>query len=284
MNIKSKYFLNLVLPIFLLLAPVKSYASEVSKNEMTLPLWELGIGIGAIHQPYYTGTKQTRQIAFPTIVPTYRDKVFKSDDKGMRAQLFKSDRIKLDLSADLNLAIDSDDVDLRIGMDDIENIVQFGPSFEVLLKETSNSSLFLNVPVRGVFEVGSGVESSGVNISPNIFYQSDYTMLKNKWKFGATAGPQFGSSDYHNIYYGVDDRFATADRDAYKTNSGYSGSRLQLTLKTKNQKRFMLWFLRYENIDGANFDDSPLVETNSNLTVGFLYTHNFFKSKTLVNP
>ena len=276
--------MNFVLPTLLMLVPVQIYANEVNKSAELLPLWELGVGFGAIHQSYYTGTKQTRQFAFPTIVPTYRGKVFKSDDEGIRAQLFKSDRIKLDLSADLNLSIDSDDIDLRLGMDDIENIVQFGPSFEVLLKETSNSRLFLNVPIRGVFEVGSGMESSGFNISPNIFYQRDFTMLDNKWKFGATAGPQFGSSDYHNIYYGVDDQFVTADRAVYKTNSGYSGSRVQLTLNSKNQKRFMLWFLRYENIDGASFDDSPLVETNSNLTVGFLYTHNFFKSKTLVNP
>jgi len=270
--------------MLLMLSPVKVLADEVANNDVALPLWELGVGLGVIHQPYYTGTKQTRQIAFPTIVPTYRGKVFKSDDKGMRAQLFKSDRIKLDLSADLNLSIDSDDVDLRAGMDDIENIVQFGPSFEMLLNKTPNSRLFLNVPVRGVFEVGSGVESSGVNISPNLFYQRDFTMLKNKWKFGATAGPQFGSSDYHNIYYGVDDPFATADRDPYKANSGYSGSRMQLTLNTKNKKRFILWFLRYENINGASFDDSPLVETNNSLAIGFLYTHNFFKSKTLVKP
>jgi len=59
---------------------------------------------------------------------------------------------------------------------------------------------------------------------------------------------------------------------------------MQLTLNTKNKKRFILWFLRYENINGASFDDSPLVETNNSLAIGFLYTHNFFKSKTLVKP
>ena len=272
--------LSLLLAVLFILSSVTAFAGD----EKALPLWEVGLGIGALNQSYYTGTKQRRTFAFPVIIPTYRGKVFKSDDKGVRAQLFKSDRIKLDLSADFNLAIDSDEIELRKGMDDIENVLQVGPSFEVLIKNNQKDRWFLNFPVRGVFEVGGeGVDYSGFNFSPNLFYQRDFNLLKNKWRFGATVGPQFGNADYHDVFYGVDNKHATADRNAFETSSGYSGSRLQLTMNTKNQKRFILWFLRYENIAGASFDDSPLVETNDNLTVGFLYTHIFFQSKTLVN-
>ena len=102
-------------------------------------------------------------------------KCFKSDDKGVRAQLLKSDRIKLDLSADFNLAIDSDEIDLRKGMDDIENVLQVGPSFEVLLKENGNSRWFLNLPVRAVFEVGGeGVDYFRIQLFSESFLPTRY--------------------------------------------------------------------------------------------------------------
>ena len=99
------------------------------------------------------------------------------------------------------------------------------------------------------------------------------------WIAGVSLGPQFGNADYHDIYYGVDAVDETQSRSAYKTNGGYSGSRLQLTIKSNNRKRLLLGFLRYENIDGATFDYSSLVETNHNLVIGFLYSRYLFKSK-----
>jgi len=120
-----------------------------------LPLWELGLGIGALHQPYYIGTKQNRSFAFPVPVPVYRGSILKSDDQGVRAELLKSDRLRLDLSLDFNLAIDSDDVDLRAGMPDIDSRLQIGPSLEIKLAESDREQWLLNLPVRASIGVGS---------------------------------------------------------------------------------------------------------------------------------
>ena len=78
----------------MLLINVNFVSANSTENEDSgLPLWEVGLGAGVIHQPYYTGTKQTRVFAFPTVFPVYRGKIFKSDDEGIRAQLFKNDRL-----------------------------------------------------------------------------------------------------------------------------------------------------------------------------------------------
>lgn len=56
------------------------------------PLFELGFGPGAIYQNYYAGVSDTREIAFPAIIPVYRGKALKTDEEGARVQLFQGDR------------------------------------------------------------------------------------------------------------------------------------------------------------------------------------------------
>ena len=254
-----------------------------SNDEEGLPLWEIGLGLGAVHQSSYTGTKQSRVIVLPIPVPVYRGEILKSDDDGVRAQLFKNERAKLDLSMDFNAQLDSDDIDLRKGMDDIGNIVQIGPSIDVILTKTDKSKLSLNLPFRAALEIGeNGLDNRGFNFSPHITYNRNLAFADRSWVAGVSIGPQFGDADYHDIYYGVGIDDATQHRSAYNADGGYSGSRLQLTMKSNNSKRLLLGFLRYENINGATFDNSPLVETNHNLVIGFLYSHYFFKSKKRV--
>lgn len=248
-----------------------------------LPLWELGLGLGALHQPYYVGTKQNRTFAFPVPVPIYRGKVLKSDDEGMRAELLNNDRYKLDLSLDFNLAIDSDDVDLRAGMPDVDSRLQVGPSLAVKLAEGEHDQWLLNLPLRASIGVGSnGVDESGVTFAPNLTYFRDFDWGKRQWRAGMAIGPQFGTRDYQNLYYGVAPEFATNTRPAYQADSGYSGSRLLLSLRSNDKDRLWVWFVSYESISGASFEDSPLVETNDGLSLGLIFSKYLFKSKKTV--
>lgn len=246
-------------------------------------LWELGLGLGGLSQSYYTGTKEKRHVGFPVILPIYRGEIFKSDDKGMRAELFNNERYKLDMSLDFNLAIDSDEIELRTGMPDIKSNLQIGPSLEITLAESSDSEWRFNLPVRANVGISSDIESLGYTFSPNLSYEKNFAIGLTPWRFGASLGPQYGSADYNAIYYGVDAEFATNSRPLYQAKSGYSGSRLQLSMTSKNQDRLWVWFLRYENINGASFDDSPLVETDDNLTLGFIYSRTVWKSKNRVS-
>ncbi len=267
----------------LLLSSLLSFSaiSTMSYAEK-LPLWELGLGVGGLHQSYYTGTKQTRSYVFPVVLPVYRGDFFKSDDKGLRAQLFEDERYKLDFSLDFNFSVDSDDIDLRQGMDDIGSLLQIGPSFEISLHSNQTSDWKLNLPLRAAFEIDdSDIDSAGYNFSPSFSFERKFSNVP--LKLGLSLGVQFGDAEYNEIYYGVDAQFATVNRPAYDASSGYSGARLQAALTSKTKSRLIVLFVRYDNISGAVFDDSPLVETDDNLTVGFIYSKYLFKSKTLVN-
>lgn len=248
-----------------------------------LPLWELGLGIGGLHQPYYVGTKQSRNFAFPVPVPIYRGDILKSDEEGVRALLLNNERARLEMSLDFNLAIDSDDVDLRADMPDIDSRLQIGPSLELKIAESDHDRWLVNLPVRANFGIGeNGVEESGFTFAPNVTYFRDFEWAKQPWRAGVALGPQFGSRDYQNVYYGVENQFATDSRPAFEASSGYSGSRLLMTLRSKNEQRLWVWFLRYENISGATFEDSPLVETDDGLSIGVIYSRFLFKSKRTI--
>lgn len=261
-----------------------------------LPLWELGLGIGGLHQSCYTGTRQTCSYTFPLILPVYRGDFFKSDDKGMRAQLFKDNRYKLDVSADFNFAVSSDDIELREGMPDIGNLLQVGPSIEVTTSQTEYSKWYLDFPLRAVIEINDNkFNYAGYNFSAGLVFEHTFSSVP--WRLSALISAQLGDENYNDIYYSVAPAFATPTRPHYDTASGYAGSRLQLaiTSKTKSikakttgkknsKKKNSLWvfFLRYDNINGAVYDDSPLVEKNENITVGLLYSHYIARSKTTV--
>ena len=272
-------FIAYIMPLLLclcLLNPVISQAEE-------LPLWELGLGIGGLHQPYYPGSDESRNILFPVPLPIYRGNIVKSDDEGVRAEMVLNERTKFDISFDFNLAVDSDDIELREGMEDIDSLLQIGPSLEVNLKETDHTQWLLKLPLRAALGFGDGVDSFGYNFAPNITYFRKFELNNQPWRFGAAFGPSFGSSDYNNVFYGVAAEFATASRPEYESDGGYAGSRTLLTLKSQNSKRLLVWFLRYDDINGAKFEDSPLVAKSGGLSAGFIYSHFFWKSKKTVS-
>ncbi len=258
------------------------FAISASKAE-ELPLWELGLGLGGLHQPYYPGSDETRNFLFPVPLPIYRGNVVKADDDGVRAEMKLSDRVKFDISLDFNFAIDSDDIELREGMDDIDSLLQIGPSLQVNLKETERSQWLLKLPLRAAVSFGDGVEGLGYNFAPNITYFRNFEFKTQPWRFGAAFGPSFGSSEYNNVFYGVDAQFATVTRPEYQSDGGYAGARTLLTLKSQNAKRLLVWFLRYDDINGAEFEDSPLVAKSGGLSAGFIYSHFFWKSKQTVS-
>ncbi len=252
-----------------------------SASAKELPLWEVGLGLGGLHQSYYTGTEQTRSYLFPVIIPVYRGDFLKSDDKGIRAQLFKDDRYKLDVSLDYSFPVDSDDIDLREGMPDIGSLIEIGPSLEVKLSESEIGTWFLKFPLRVVTEVDDReFDSAGYNFSPALSFEKKFS--GSSWKLGTSLSFKYGDEKYNSIYYTVDYQYAIESRPAYKAENGYAGARFQLALSSKTDHDLWVLFLRYDNIDGAVYDDSPLVETNENVTFGFIYSRYLFKSKTMV--
>ncbi len=85
-------------------------------------------------------------------------------------------------------------------------------------------------------------------------------------------------SQYHNYFYEVTPQYATPQRAAYRTESGYSGSRITVSLARNTKNYFLGFFARYDNLNNAEFVDSPLVETENYFIFGIAFSWIFTAS------
>lgn len=240
-----------------------------------LPLWEVGVGAGALRIPDYRGAAETHDYPFPFIYPAYRGRILKVDETGVHGMLFESDRLKLDVSLDGAVPVKSDADGARAGMPDLDPTLQFGPALKVKLWEAApaRQSLILNLPLRAVFAIdSSGVDHIGYTASPHLTYYRRVDVAGRPWKLGLSGGLEFGSERIHDYYYQVPPEFTTATRPAYDAGSGYAGTRFVLTLTRRAEDKWMSVFARYDRVDGAVFEDSPLVRKKGGLTAGFVIT------------
>ena len=56
-----------------------------------LPLWEAGVGVGAVAVPAYKGSATYRTFAAPLPYFVYRGEIFRANRDGLRANLWQSD-------------------------------------------------------------------------------------------------------------------------------------------------------------------------------------------------
>ncbi len=261
-------------------------ASEPGRAD-ALPLWEVAAGGVGMRLPVYRGADETRSFVLPFVYPVYRGPIWRVDDEGARGVLFSSDRLDLKLSLDGNLPADSDDIDRRDGMSDLDPTVQIGPSLEIKLwrDRAAHQQLSVNLPLRAVFTLDfEDGEAIGFTTSPHLRYNRSVRLLGRPWRLRLSAGLEFGSEAFHDYFYEVEPRFATPERTAYDADGGFGGTRFVFTFTSRHPggKNWLSLFARYDEIDGAVFEDSPLVSRSDGLTVGFVYAYFFARSKQTV--
>ena len=207
-------------------------------------------------------------------------------EDGIRGRLFRSSRVHFDLSLAGNVPVPDSDEGARRGMDGLDLLVEVGTEMKIDLWRSINGRhrFRFNIPLRAVFSVGDPLfEFQGLTLSPYLNYrlrqQSDTALVRHNF----SIGPIFATQRYHDYFYEVAPEFATPEREAYRPDSGYSGSRVTVS-STRYFGDFMVGaFARYDNLDGAEFEDSPLVETNDYFIVGLVFGWVLDKSDTLVD-
>ena len=78
----------------------------------------------------------------------------------------------------------------------------------------------------------------------------------------------FADRAYHDYFYEVAAPYATATRPEYHPDAGYSGSRVTVTAQKQWGNYWLGLFVRYDNLQGAAFSDSPLVQRRDYLAMG----------------
>ena len=256
--------LKLLLKILLSLSLF--YSANSVSQEME---WQLGAGVAAFSLDLYPGSSEKKTYVLP--IP-YFTLVTESLEigRGIRGFLFKSDDVVLDVSADFGIHVDSEASRVRVGMPDLDSVLQVGPSLEFLLTDLRRDKLDVRfeLPLRAA--VSSDIKhtsNEGWLMEPR-FSIEKRRLYKSGLAMKFTAGLKYATREYHAYYYDVAPSFSTATRPAYASEKGFGGSFAKLRASWREGNWIWWTLLRYQNLNGAVFEDSPLVEEKDYYLVG----------------
>lgn len=246
------------------------------------PKWELGLGLAGIDFPAYRGAAERRSYLLPLPYVQYRGEFLQVDRDRVSGLLFRRERVELDVS--INGSVPVRDVEVRQGMPDLDPTLELGPSLKVhlLFDERRQTNLDLQLPVRAVFAVGPGrFERQGWLFHPRLNLDLK-RVARSDWNLGLVAGLLYGDQGYHSYFYDVAPQYATAARPAYRAGAGYAGKQFIASLSRRRGDLVMGAFVKWDDLSGAVFADSPLVQSRQAFSAGFLVAWVFSKSEEMV--
>ena len=254
-----------------------------------LPRWEIGMGAAIISMPDYRGSDERRSYLLPFPYLAYRMDWLKVDRKGVRATLFDSDRVELNLSAGATPPVRSDRNHAREGMPELKPLLELGPSLDVNLwrNRKGDMRVDLRLPLRATATVGGRPQAAGWVFSPQV--NVDFTNLgmpaglKEGWRLGLAAGPIFADRRQNAYFYSVSPRYAQPARSAYEAHGGYSGTQLLASLSRRYGNTWVGAYARRDSLNGATFEESPLVKRSTYVTAGFAVTWTIGKSSEIID-
>ncbi len=180
------------------------------------PLWEAGLGVGALVFPDYRGSDEIK--AYPVPVPyfVYRGPFLKADREGVRGELFDRKYVELSISVNATIPVRSEDNAARRDMPDLRPTIEVGPSLDVHLWRSADERMKLDLvmPLRMPVTIESSPESLGWIFSPRLNLDIEDVAGYTGWSFGAGVGPLFAADRFHEYFYSVAPRFATTVRPA----------------------------------------------------------------------
>lgn len=248
------------------------------------PRWEIGAGLAALNLPHYRGSDQRSTFVLPMPYLVYRGETWRADREGVRGILFEGDNVRINLSVNGTLPVQSDDNAARRGMESLKPTVQLGPTLDVALWRSADSSdkLEFRLPLRSSVAIASPPRHIGWLAEPTLAYSTRNIQGWQGWRTGLSAGFLFADTEYHDHFYSVDIQYATADRPAYQASSGYGGAHLTWTLTKRFPQYWVGGFIRYDSLAGAVITSSPLVRQRQSVSAGIAFAWIFGRSSERV--
>lgn len=235
--------------------------------------WELGIGIASLYGPDYRSSDQYRSYTAPIPYVVYHGKFIHSDREGVRSNFFTSENIEFILSAGAYISPNADENEARENMPHLGSTMELGPSINIRLSSDSMQNGWrLQLPWRAIFSVAADRNGYvGSIFQPQLVYHKYFT----DWTLRYRTGLLFGSDTYHDYYYSVAQQFVTDNRTYYDAHGGYSGLTNEVSLsrpiKINEMHTRLAFLIRYDDLHGVNYDNSPLFKTKSVVRAGFAF-------------
>lgn len=233
------------------------------------PLWEFGMGVGALAFADYRGADTSHIYPVPVPYFVYRGKFLEADRNGVRGKLFNQDRVELNISVNATTPVRNNSA--RTGMPDLRPTVEVGPSLEAHVWRSADEKMRVEIrtPARAAFTVESSPRYIGWLFAPHVSLDIKDPAGFNGWNLGFLTGPLFATRRYDEYFYSVASAFATPNRPAYQADGGYAGTQFLTSLSKRFPSYWVGAYLRYDTLAGASFEGSPLVRRNSYWTGGF---------------
>jgi outer membrane protein len=233
------------------------------------PLYEFGLGVGAVVFADYRGADTSHVYVLPIPYFIYRGKFLQADRNGLRGRLFDQDWIELNISANATTPVRANAA--RQGMPDLRPTGEIGPSLDLHIWHSAERrvKLDIRVPLRAAFTVEAVPHSIGWFMAPNVSVDVVDVAGFAGWNFGALAGPLFADRRYHDYFYTVTPQFATPERPAFQASGGYSGTQVLAALSKRYPSFWVGAYMRHDSLAGAAFEASPLVRTRNYWSGGF---------------
>lgn len=250
-----------------------------------LPKWEVGVGIGGLSLPDYRGADERSIYVLPMPYLIYRGDLLKADREGIRGVLLDNGRLSLNLSVNGTLPVSDENNKVRSGMEDLQPTVEIGPSLDwkVWRSMDGRSELDLRLPVRGSVAVDAPPTYIGWLAFPNLYLKIRAPLGMKGWRLGIVGGSYVADHGYNAYFYSVTPSHATAARPVYEAVGGYGGSQLTWTLSKRFTHYWTGFFMRYDELRGATFEDSPLVRKRNGVSAGFAISWIFKTSNVMAN-
>ena len=249
------------------LASEGSRSPEAAPQRPDLPLWEAGLGVAPISFPDYRGSDRQQTYAFPLPYFVYRGDILRVDRDGLRGVILEQSRFELNLSASGSIPVRSDADGARAGMPDLDPIFELGISMNWEAMANDDIRVRLRLPVRAALASDlRSLNHVGWRAEPMINIET--VEHPEQWALSFSTGPVIADRHYHAYFYSVPAEFATETRPEYNAPGGFSGWMAVATASRRFARTWVGAFFRYDNLTGASFENSPLVETRESFAAG----------------
>jgi hypothetical protein len=163
-------------------------------------------------------------------------------------------------------------------MPDLAPTAEIGPRLNVRLARGPGWDVDLRLPVRSVVLLQSKPRAIGWSASPVL----NLDLAIPRGNIGFQAGALWGSRRLNGYFYDVAPPYATAERPAYSTGSGYAGWQTTAAISRRFESFWVGAFARRDSLAGAVFEASPLVKRRTSWTYGFAVSWVFAQSERRV--
>ncbi|MBL7663655.1 MAG: MipA/OmpV family protein [Bacteriovoracaceae bacterium] len=212
---------------------------------------------------HYRGSDQSLNYTFPMPYIYYKGKRIEADSSLINGKFYTSRFLTVKLTFSANPRVESETNVARQGMPELNWTFGVGPLLVFHIIKTPRFDFQLEHAIRREFETDfKYTKAIGISQASYITFRKNQIGPRD-WSMEVAFGYLQGDKNLHNYFYTVDPAFANGGRPAYQAKGGFSGKTVIATYRNSWGNVLIFPFVRYDDLSGAVFEDSPLVKKKS---------------------